>query len=80
MEHIFQFQSVILHCSSDKSPVIGAWLNLKQLFLLQNMAASSLQTTDKTVSPQILFPPVTNLSPASEKCVFDMTLSKSDEL
>lgn len=39
---------------------------------------SSYQSPDKTLSHQIQFLPVARLSSASDKCEFDMTLSKSD--
>lgn len=39
---------------------------------------SSSQSPYKTLSHQIQFPPVASLSTASDKCEFDMTLSKSD--
>lgn len=39
---------------------------------------SSSQRRGKTLSHEIQFPPLARLSTASDKCEFDMTLSKSD--
>lgn len=44
----------------------------------EHNSSSSSQSPDKTLSHQIQFPPVSSLSTASDKCEFNMTLSKSD--
>lgn len=80
----FILQCVILPCSYDRSPGIvrkADWIESSwctEGFVGAHDSLSSTWSSDKTLSHQIQFPPVASLSAASDKCEFDMTLSKSD--